>query len=104
MPITNILKVSDYINTEKNKPYKTFNSAYFKFKMGSTCLTLFIVEILNFFFKSKKKCIQYAATCNSQTQHAQARRIRAYSGGIRLPLTLSVCHSEDQERLLLFHI
>lgn len=55
MPITNVLKVSDYINTEKkNKPYKTFNSAYFKFKMGSTCLTLFIVGILNFFLKAKK--------------------------------------------------
>lgn len=52
MPITNLLKVSDYINT-KNNPYKMFNTAYFAFKIGSTCLTSFIVEISSFVLKTK---------------------------------------------------
>lgn len=55
MPITNILKVSDYINTENN-PYKMFNTAYFEFKIGSTCFTSFIVEISSFVLKTKNTC------------------------------------------------
>lgn len=52
MPITNILKVSDYINTENN-PYKMFSTACFAFKIGSTCLKSLIVEISNFVLKDK---------------------------------------------------